>query len=427
MTENSFDHNFAASESTNTDALHVREQRSISELKIYADIKELFAGESLIERITEIREYIFRQYGDVMGHPTTQIRSRDVRAGAFAFVDHQKNAEVFFPALIKTIDFLYDYIVRSSGEISKPKNYERALRFSAVVYSLGITTHPYRDANGQTFRIAALSYLSELLDEGFSFPKYSKVRKSAPTSIVDFLDKSTPIGDATKQRIKNAAFNKLSDELQRVVSLRYKVPTEVDASSFGEELAVYSQAILSADRSDQDNMTRTEKELLDTYPQYADYTKFLFEVLREFPDEIFSSLEAIFNHPFDLNIPNYDDAASNVFTHSEQDQIKRLTEYLEAILLTPRGYGMLLSYIDTGKIVIEGESQVTEIADVLSKTLNGTTFQIYKLAKVDEKFCSIHIKIPAELLMKKYYGKSIGLHRLRYAVMNAFAALKKRS
>ena len=167
-----------------TDSPEIREERVKAEEDIYSKISELFRDKSLIERTTEVREHIFRGYNNVKGDPITRIREDEVRAGSFRFIPPIEMAQKYFPALVKRIDKLYDHVLEDT-DITEGEKLDRLLRFSAVVYSLGITLHPYVDGNGQTFRLTALSYLSEIFDKRFTLPKNTKIEKTAPTELIN--------------------------------------------------------------------------------------------------------------------------------------------------------------------------------------------------------------------------------------------------
>ncbi len=401
---------------TDTDAPDIRNERTLSEEALYRHLAEKFKDKSLVERITEIREHIFGQYGDVKGDPVTQVRGSKVRAGQFEFIPYEEVGPRYFPALIKRIDALYDYLLETE-ELDQGKQLDRLIRFAAVVYSLGITVHPYKDANGQTFRITSLSYLSEFLGRNFSLPRGSKIQRTAPINIVRTLPKDTPVGENTRRQIENLAYDSLSKPLKKIVELRYKSPTTpVDLEP------EYTRQILSAVGGNESQLSELKQSLTDEYPELSELTAYLIEVLEFFSEVTFSTINEIYHYPFGLDIPGFDDAVSKIFTYSKAKQIEKLREYLDIVLVQEVGLDLLKEFIDTG-LVSERDSLNSEIITTMEAVLNKATGQIFELSYVDDTFLGRTSRIPAKLLRKKYYGKKILMSRLRYAVIDIMKSI----
>lgn len=354
---------------TDTGDPDIRKERALAEENLYPHLAEVFTDKSLVERITGVREYIFGRYGDVKGDSVTRVRDRDVYSKGFIFIPPEEVGARFFPALVKRIDALYDYVLDQNQD-EQGNQFDRLVRFSSIVYSLGVTLHPYVDANGQTFRITALSYLSEILDENFRLPKGSKIKRSVPENLIDNLPKNVPVGDDTVGRIRDTVYGRLAASLKEIVQLRRKSPTYIEA--IGDENC--TERLLQLDRSDELQINGVREELVQGHPEWTEHIDYILEVLQVFPETEFHSISEIYNYPFVLDIQGFDSVITDVFTYSREEQVQELRAYLQEILEAPMGYTALIEFIDTG--TIENSNSVATRA--LLAVLNNVASQIYQ-------------------------------------------------
>jgi hypothetical protein len=175
-----------------TNSPEERLNRLINQRTIEPQLSNL-TNESLVERITFIRENVFSQ-GNVRGEKTTSVRGRDVLAKDFYYPSNERVGEKYFPELVKLSDQLYDELLNPG----KPTT-EQIRRFCAVIYDMGILVHPYVDGNGQTFRLAIQSYINELSpEEPKKFLPY-RIQNNDSTTIVgahtDLIEKYDLVPD----------------------------------------------------------------------------------------------------------------------------------------------------------------------------------------------------------------------------------------
>ena len=403
-------------QSTDTDIANIREERAQSEWDLYRKLAEEFDDKSLVERVTEIREYIFDKYGNIKGDPVVRIRDRNVYSGNFSFIDHEELGPKYFPELVKKIDLLYEYIYDTKESFNISDNFDRLLRFASVVYSLGITIHPYIDGNGQTFRITAMTYLSEFFDKEFNFKENTKIRGSVPTDITDELPKTQPPSKTRLQVAKDIAYENLDAELQNIVQLRYKSPTDLESVVPHE----FTELFFSMDISDPDSIEKVTSELHQAQSRYTGYIDYIVEIYTKYPEENFQDLADIYEFPFDKLIDSYDDIAISLFTHSQIDQVEELKKYLDAILIDPVGYRLLIDYIDG--IKMEYDSGLHKAA---AGSFERVFDQITKLANISDKFLGQNMSISVSDFRNKLSGKNILAKKIKLTLRNMIASLRQ--
>ena len=185
--ESSFRGTPTAEQVGNTESPESRELRYKGQLKAEEAIRlGRFDGRSLQYRLfgsrenMGIREMIFEHFDHVKNVDVNSIRPYDTKKTVGVLFPR----EFKFPSWLVLKNYMYgtntlvdgvfheleSYLDESGGKLPDPK---AALRLASVVYSLGITMHPFPDGNGQTYRTTALSYLAELDPgryESSSFP-----------------------------------------------------------------------------------------------------------------------------------------------------------------------------------------------------------------------------------------------------------------
>lgn len=359
---------------TDTDTTDIRLERLQKEEDMYINLGEYMKGKSIVERITEIRETVFGDFGDVKGDKVTKVREGNVEAGGFLFVPLDNEGSMrLFGDLTKQIDRLYEYLIKDSEERVDTIEFDKVVRFSSIVYSLGVTLHPYIDGNGQTFRIAAISYISELAGVPYRLKNDSKIDSSAPTQLVEHLPKNLPIGESTREQVMEGAYSRLSDELKFIANLKMKKPTK---PLLKNEHYGLSQAILSIPtqtKMDPLLMDKAKRWILKTAPQgWEKYLTFIFTILETFPSENFDSLEEIYNYPSKISIPSLDNATRGIYKHSESEQVELLKKYLQDVLTADEYHRMFIEFIDTG--IFDPGSSI--FGNVLLGVLKNTERQI---------------------------------------------------
>jgi hypothetical protein len=167
-------------EETNTDTSAQRELRAKNEVKILEKL-HVIRGLSLYERLLFVRENLFD--GNVKGDRSSNTRTTDLYSGDYVRGEYVNKWG--FAAFSRLADSLSDQV----ASLEEEKQPEAALRLAAIIYSLGVMLHPYADANGQTLRLVALSYIQEYcpaLREN-TFP-IKRTAKEKPPINIDFFD-----------------------------------------------------------------------------------------------------------------------------------------------------------------------------------------------------------------------------------------------
>ena len=171
----------------NTESPESRELRYKGQLNAEKAIRSgHFDGRSLQYRLfggkekPGIREMIFEHFDHVKSVDINSIRPYDTKKTVGLLFPR----EFKFPSWMILKSYLYGTNTLVSDVYRELKSYsdefggklpdeKAALRLASVVYSLGVTIHPFPDGNGQTYRTTALSYLAELDPvryENSSFP-----------------------------------------------------------------------------------------------------------------------------------------------------------------------------------------------------------------------------------------------------------------
>jgi fido (protein-threonine AMPylation protein) len=192
-----------------------RRQRELNEYAMESLLSQM-AEMSSIERLTLIREQVFKGFDNVKGDIATKVRSVPVtRGGSDKYPNELIMATELFPNFIKRVDEMYDAV----KNIPDPKQRsESAIRLAAFIYNTGMATHPYRDGNGQTIRQLALSYIQEL--DPTSRNKFLPMRKESEREkqIRFNLELDTTTEDVTpdtieeEQRLKRLALKQLLEK-----------------------------------------------------------------------------------------------------------------------------------------------------------------------------------------------------------------------
>lgn len=361
---------------TDTDILDIRLERLQKEEDMYIKLGEYMKGKSIVERITEIREMLFDRYENIKGDVITKVRDKDVHAGGFRFITLDETNIRLFGDLTKRIDRLYEYLIKDSEEGGDTIEFDKVVRFSSIVYSLGVTLHPYIDGNGQTFRIAAVSYISELVGKPYRLA--SKIIRSAPTELIEWLPKDQPINQETSDAIKLRVYEGLSKDLQSIVQLKLKKPTRIILNHENDSLVKRILSISTETRSNPSLMLQERKSILSgVSDEWKAYFEFILDVLEMFPDEIFNSLDEIYQYPSDYPVPEFDDATLGIYKYSESKQVELLKRYLEEVLAAEEYHSMFIQFIDTGSF----DPGSSRFGNVLLGVLINTERQIKDICK----------------------------------------------
>ncbi len=144
-----------------------RAERQFFDYDPYAAIK--LAGCSVVERCIDTRAVLLKDFYTIgKKWRVSTISPRNSKASTILdnrrvlYPGPNQFQRSFFPAYTRLIDTIYSDMTAQNekGKLSA----DVVDRFCGVLYSLGIVIHPYPDANGQTFRSVALTYLKEFDD-----------------------------------------------------------------------------------------------------------------------------------------------------------------------------------------------------------------------------------------------------------------------
>ena len=212
-----------------TDTPEIRETRLENQVTLEREMHVLY-GLPTEQRVLETRRRIFDGIANVKGDSPLALRQNNVRVGEIKYPSAEISATELYPRFCS----LMDEIMGEIGAQTLPNPELVALRFAGVMYSMGIMIHPFRDGNGQTFRIMATSYLHEISS---SFKdSFLPARREDQSSIpLEFsLQSIAELDEVFDHPLKNIIF--------RLNALTSKAPT-IDDSSGSVEVTRWQQWI----------------------------------------------------------------------------------------------------------------------------------------------------------------------------------------
>ena len=139
-------------------------------------------GVSLEDRNRGIRTFLFGDLEKMKDDDPIGVRTQEtfttfsvlggLKKVRFDYPESSAVRNILYPAYVETIDNIYAEVTEAGDGLAmdnreSPENRlevpaEISERYAGVLHSIGGVIHPFIDGNGQTFRLAALSYLSEL-------------------------------------------------------------------------------------------------------------------------------------------------------------------------------------------------------------------------------------------------------------------------
>lgn len=327
----------------NTDSLEGRAKREKAQFALERKLSNL-EGTSIIERLVFIREQLFKDFDSVVGDKITQVRdgfvSTSYQNEQYFYPHPVEIAQKWFPAYIRVVDSLYDRMLEQKQQQTLTET--QALRFASVIYCLGIVIHPYRDGNGQTLRMTALSYLHELHDSfKGKFLPFRKIGQSGTT-----ITKVVPI-QQLRESFEHEHLKKLDQILRQRPEMKIvlvmqdllgKAPTNDDRYDFIYEQSPGADPKILA-------WARDVRKVLDIYEstkngnvdQVTNSSAAQLQI-----HELHGALrDRIPMEAYQIELP---DAVP-----TRQVDIQQLKTYLDRLLLSPESQGDLWKYITTGE------------------------------------------------------------------------------
>lgn len=330
-----------------------------------------FNSQSIIERITYIREKVFSE-NDVRGDLPTRIRQRLVQSGkgenTYYYPNEIRMAEKYFPELVRFVDSLYEKLLETPN-----LQEEQALRFSAVLYDMGILVHPYVDGNGQTFRIAAESYLHELADTAknkyFPYKIFENPDSKIRAVHNDLIDKAPLSADT-------APFQGLIQAQEFIKTM----PTYDMETNATEDFTVWLQNL---------------KEFLNDRKITPETS---IEVLKQKLREEAKKLKSI----------GIERDVIDRFLNSQQARNRQgvIHGYLDYILSDPKSLNMHLDYILTGELKVNDDTtpEMQTYTQMAFYTHNRTFSQMQSILQSTDEHNSDYESAIAALEKKKSSG-----------------------
>ena len=328
----------------------IRQQR-IKNQKELEPLLSRMEDMSAVERMTLIRERLFGGFGNVRGDYPTRIRESEVASRTTLYPESKHVGEILFPAYIKVIDQLYDKVLEIKDENLRDT---AVVRLASVAYTLGITIHPYKDGNGQTLRMLALSYIQELSQSKNSYLPY-RDESGGRISGIDFSKFNTiPVLSDDQQLVS----------LLEIESLLGKHPTQ-------DEDGLYDEASMSK--------------------WLSDARKIIPGVTARNASEVLEKQKRAIVNVVKVDSPEYEALWLS--------QCERLDKYLER-MLAPENTSFLEKYL------LEGENlyAARESTDVLYKSfaLEGYKMVEYQILATLEP-ASTHNKRYKEITRKRVF------------------------
>lgn len=139
-----------------TDTPEIRARRAEKEVFVREHL-DAVRGLSFYERILFVRENLFETY--VRGDKPSEIRKGSL--GLMEGFPEAGAPEAIYPNFVKIVDTLDSFI----QDLPKEQQSESSIRLAAIIYGIGIPLHLFKDGNGQTLRLVALSYIHEYSPE----------------------------------------------------------------------------------------------------------------------------------------------------------------------------------------------------------------------------------------------------------------------
>lgn len=351
----------------NPDSLQGRAKREKAQFSLEKKLSSL-EGTSIIERLVSIREQLFKDFESVAGDKITQVRdglvSTNYQKELYYYPHPIDNARKWFPSFIRTIDALYDRMLEHKQQ--QELTLAQALRFASVIYCLGIVIHPYRDGNGQTLRMTALSYLHELHD---SFKgKYLSFRKIGQpntnvTKVVPIRQLRESFDQKQHSKIDQSEMQK--PEMQIIFAMQDlmgKGPTNDDRYDFAYEQSEEADPKILA-------WAKDVRKVIDLYEatKNPDSIGTLNSHASQLP---INMLHDALTDRIPLKVQQYLQSA----VPTRQVDTQQLNAYLSRLLLDPQSQEDLWTYIVSG----EGNSAdiMLEIATQIFDKASGQIFEL---------------------------------------------------
>jgi hypothetical protein len=146
---------------TDPDSDHSRLRRACNQFFGEPSLFIETVNESAETRLIRIRTMIFRGFSDVWGRVPAEIIEQE---SVTDWPNRITVRDILWPAFMRFIQ------ITETSIATTPITHREtvALRFSVLIYFFGILIHPSIDANGQSFRLLALTYLRQYSPKRFA-------------------------------------------------------------------------------------------------------------------------------------------------------------------------------------------------------------------------------------------------------------------
>lgn len=265
---------------------------------------------SLQERLTQIREFVFKDFANVWGQDKKKIVALGYAAG---WPNKDLVYNHYWPDFHKKIDALNQEI----ATLPSSKKELVALRLSVLVYFFGVLLHPSVDGNGQSFRILALSYIRE----------HSKqyARSFFPIKYIQDYGASIGIYPITEKLLQSITEKlKLSDDEQNESLIKEKILTTLLKTKKGTLfLKDYLYDNLLLDGKSKDAYTQTALAFKEAFASLEkDFQTLLKKENEERHTKKHATLQKI--------LKEYSVSLENDFTFSQREK-ESITETLRSL------------------------------------------------------------------------------------------------
>lgn len=314
-----------------TDDPEIRSKRIDNQIALQKDMSELY-GHSLHDRITKIRQQIFKGIPNVQGNLVDVYRQVEVGTPGIDVYVGESRIDLYMSNLAQIIDSAA-YALK---ELPDGQRVPAAQRLGSVLYTLALPIHPFLDGNGQTFRVAVESYLHELggnkyAEKFFPLKQASGTVEGQDQIEVGFRDKFSKLGIMSELSLTISDKERMRRE-RLFRSLEYQRETETRLSQFPPE----SKAVERAKES----IKETDQTIRNLYPDETERS-----IRLEESEKLLQKQESLKDN-------------GKTVKHN-------LHGFYENILNSPNGENIIKQYIITGNVTPENTYQKVALENFL--------------------------------------------------------------